>query len=83
MNKDKILAILETAVDKNGNIPMRLVRLAFKKLPEPCEDVKTVNLHITKIRKHISDFSDLNEDMDECEDNDKLKKAREQNERNE
>ena len=38
MNKDKILAILETAVDKNGNIPMRLVRQAFEKLPELCED---------------------------------------------
>ena len=38
MNKDKILANLETAVDKNGNIPMRLVRQAFEKLPELCED---------------------------------------------
>lgn len=38
MNKEDILKILEGAKDKNGDVPMRLVRLAFKKLPEPCED---------------------------------------------
>ena len=47
MNKDKILAILETAVDKNGNIPMRIVRQAFEKLPESCEDaVSRVDVEI-------------------------------------
>lgn len=38
MNKEDILKILEGAKDKNGDVPMRLVRLAFKKLPEPCTD---------------------------------------------
>lgn len=38
MNKNEILKILEKAKDKNGEVPMRLVRQAFEKLPEPCED---------------------------------------------
>ena len=36
MNKEDILKILEVAKDKNGDVPMRLVRQAFEKLPEPC-----------------------------------------------
>ena len=38
MNKEDILKILEGAKDKNGDVPMRLVRQAFEKLSEPCED---------------------------------------------
>ena len=38
MRKEKILEILENAKDGNGAVPMRLVRTAFDKLPEPCED---------------------------------------------
>ena len=38
MTRKEILKILETAKDKNGDIPMRLVRQAFEKLPEPCDD---------------------------------------------
>lgn len=38
MTKNEILKILESAKDKNGDVPMRLVRQAFEKLPEPCED---------------------------------------------
>lgn len=38
MNKEDILKILEMAKDKNGEVPMRLVRQAFEKLPESCED---------------------------------------------
>lgn len=38
MNKEDILKILEGAKDKNGEIPMRLVRQAFEKLSEPCGD---------------------------------------------
>ena len=38
MCKEKILEILENAKDGNGAVPMRLVRTAFDKLPEPCED---------------------------------------------
>ena len=38
MCKEKILEILENAKDGNGTVPMRLVRQAFDKLPEPCED---------------------------------------------
>lgn len=37
MDKNEVLKILETAKDKNGEVPMRLVRQAFEKLPEPCE----------------------------------------------
>lgn len=33
MNKEDILKILEGAKDKNGDVPMRLVRQAFEKLP--------------------------------------------------
>ena len=43
MNKEDILKILEGAKDKNGDVPMRLVRQAFKKLPEPCTD--TISRH--------------------------------------
>lgn len=39
MRKEKILEILENAKDGNGAVPMRLVRTAFDKLPEPCEDM--------------------------------------------
>lgn len=39
MDKNEVLKILETAKDKNGEVPMRLVRQAFEKLPEPCEDM--------------------------------------------
>lgn len=38
MNKKEILDILNSAKDKNGDIPMRLVKQAFDKLSEPCED---------------------------------------------
>ena len=38
MRKEKILEILENAKDGNGAVPMRLVRTAFDKLPESCED---------------------------------------------
>ena len=46
MNKEDILKILEGAKDKNGDVPMRLVRLAFKKLPEPCTDTISRKLAI-------------------------------------
>ena len=54
MNKDKILAILETAVDKNGNIPMRLVRHAFEKLPELCEDAVSRRRLLSDLKKLIA-----------------------------
>lgn len=38
MDKNEVLKILEMAKDKNGEVPMRLVRQAFEKLPESCED---------------------------------------------
>ena len=38
MDKNEVLKILETAKDENGEVPMRLVRQAFEKLPEPCGD---------------------------------------------
>lgn len=38
MDKNEVLKILETAKDKDGEIPMRLVRQAFEELPEPCEN---------------------------------------------
>ena len=39
MNKDRILEILESAKDKNDDVPMNLVRKAFDKLPS-AEPVK-------------------------------------------
>ena len=39
MNKEDILKILEGAKDKNGDVPMRLVRQAFEKLSESCTDI--------------------------------------------
>ena len=55
-------------------------------IPEPCEDALKkignilkdaigITLHVTKISKHCSDFSDLDE-VPECEDADKLKRCR-------
>ena len=38
MNKEDILKILEGAKDKNGDVPIRIVRQAFEKLSEPCTD---------------------------------------------
>ena len=38
MDKVEILEILESASDKNDDVPMRLVRKAFEKLPDPCVD---------------------------------------------
>lgn len=38
VDKNEVLKILETAKDENGEVHMRLVRQAFEKLPEPCED---------------------------------------------
>ena len=38
MDKNEVMKILEAAKDKNGEIPMRLVRQAFEKLSEPCEN---------------------------------------------
>lgn len=38
MDKNEVLKILETAKDENGEVPMRLLRQAFEKLPEPCGD---------------------------------------------
>ena len=48
MTKNEILKILENAKDKNGDVPMRLVRQAFEKLPIECEDAvsRTELLHI-------------------------------------
>lgn len=54
MNKKEILKILEKAVDKNGDIPMRLVRQAFDKLPEECDDTVSRD----DVRKAIRDFYD-------------------------
>ena len=44
------------------------IDMAIKALEqsEPCEKVSTINLQITKIREHISDFSDLNDDWEEA-----------------
>lgn len=40
MNKDRILEILESAKDKNDDVPMNLVRKAFDKLPSAEPDLQ-------------------------------------------
>lgn len=52
MNKEDILKILEGAKDKNGDVPMRLVRLAFKKLPESCTDTISRQAAIDAVKKN-------------------------------
>ena len=53
MDKNEVMKILETAKDKNGEVPMRLVRQAFEKLPEPCEDTISRRAAIA-----VADFTD-------------------------
>lgn len=65
MNKEDILKILEGAEDKNGDVPMRLVRLAFKKLPEPCTD--TISRHAA-IEYFMTNTNWHDEDGDEIHD---------------
>jgi hypothetical protein len=67
MDKNEVLKILETAKDKNGEVPMRLVRQAFEKLPESCEDTisrRTAIKTINKVRdvcdtESLDDYRDL------------------------
>ena len=56
MNKEDILKILEGAKDKNGDIPMRLVRQAFEKLSEQCVDAVSKTDVINLIAKHHRAF---------------------------
>lgn len=51
MDKNEVLKILETAKDKNGEVPMRLVRQAFEKLPELCEGTISRDGAINKVCK--------------------------------
>ena len=51
MDKNEVLKILETAKDENGEVPMRLVRQAFEKLPESCEDAVSRKLILDKIKE--------------------------------
>ena len=52
MNKEDILKILEEAKDRNGDVPMRLVRQAFEKLPEPCTDTISRQAALKICRKY-------------------------------
>ena len=65
MNKEDILKILEGAKDKNGDVPMRLVRQAFEKLPEPCTDTISRRVAIDAIEHIISSMS-VCVNTDEC-----------------
>ena len=68
MCKEKILEILENAKDGNGAVPMRLVRTAFDKLPEPCEDTISRQEAIDAINSWRGRFSEeYNEAIDDCE----------------
>ena len=51
MDKNEVLKILETAKDENGEVPMRLVRQAFEKLTEPCEDTISRQAAVDAIAK--------------------------------
>lgn len=55
MDKNEVLKILETAKDKNGEVPMRLVRQAFEKLPEPCEDTISRQMAIDEANAWLLD----------------------------
>lgn len=53
MDKKRILEILEGAKDDNGEIPMSLVRKAFEKIEEPCEDAVSRQAVINIINKPV------------------------------
>jgi len=57
MDKNEVLKILETAKDKNGEVPMRLVRQAFEKLPGACEDTISRQAAIDAIRASTSKYT--------------------------
>ena len=56
MDKNEVLKILETAKDENGEVPMRLVRQAFEKLPEPCEDTISRQAAIDVVKMLMGDY---------------------------
>ncbi len=58
MDKNEVLKILETAKDENGEVPMRLVRQAFEKLPEPCGDTIYRQAAINAMCDACSDWCD-------------------------
>ena len=58
MDKNEVLKILETAKDENGEVPMRLVRQAFEKLPEPCGDTIYRQAAIDAMCDACSDWCD-------------------------
>ena len=71
MSKEEILKILEDAKDKNSDVPMRLVRQAFEKLPEPCKDTISRQAAIEVLRNRwlkTRNYDGIGEDIaEECE----------------
>lgn len=72
MDKNEILKILEMAKDENGEVPMRLVRQAFEKLPKPYDDtisrqdaIDAIDVlcqeHMYKIPGKVETYSQYNE----------------------
>ena len=59
MNKEDILKILEGAKDKNGDVPMRLVRQAFEKLPEPCTGTISRQAVRYKLAALVNEFEEI------------------------
>ena len=66
MGKNEVLKILETAKDENGEVPMRLVRQAFEKLPEPCEDTISRQDAIDAVSNGCQEFRGV---FSRCEEN--------------
>jgi len=58
MNKKEILDILDNAKDERGAVPMRLVRTAFDKLSEPCEDTISRQDAIDEISRWLGYLDD-------------------------
>lgn len=53
---DEILKILETAKDKNGQIPMNLVRQAFSKLPPVLTDAQQDTDKWNRLMMYLADL---------------------------
>lgn len=66
MNKEDILKILEGAKDKNGDVPMRLVRQAFEKLPIECENMVSKQELLNEYYRLRENWNNADNAVDKC-----------------
>ena len=66
MNKEDILKILEGAKDKNGDVPMRLVRQAFEKLSIECENMVSKQELLNEYYRLRENWNNADNAVDKC-----------------